>query len=119
VDKNRAFQVAARTCGFVEVEECQDGTAVWFRKATADAATGTHPRMCIDSLTNSATVYWTNGRGKIDSKTFRSVAALQEWLSATTPAQKLDEVALEPSAPGDLRSVPVLSIAVGVGKGSS
>jgi hypothetical protein len=115
----QAFQVAARACGFVEVDECGEGTVVWFRKATADAATGTHQRMCIDRLTNSATVYWTNDRGKFDSKTFRSVTALQEWIRSITVVQQLNDVALESSAPSDLQSVPVLSIAVGVGKGFS
>ena len=119
MEKNQAFQIAARTCGFVEVDECRDGTVVWFRKTTADAATGTHQRMCVDSLTNSATVYWTNVRGKIDSKTFRHVSTLQEWLSTTTLVEKLDNVLLESSAPGGQQSVPVVSIAVGVGKQTS
>jgi len=119
VERNQAFQVAARTGGFVEVDECRDGTVVWLRKTTADAATGTHQRMCVDSLTNSATVYWTNVRGKIDSKTFRHVSTLQEWLSTTTLVEKLDNVLLESSAPGGQQSVPVVSIAVGVGKQTS
>ncbi len=80
----QALQVAALKCGFVEMNECGDGTVLWFKRATIDAATGTHRRMCIDSLTNSATVYWTNVLGKIDSKTFRTVATLQEWISTTT-----------------------------------
>jgi hypothetical protein len=35
--------------------------------------------MCIDSLTNSVTVYWMTVPGKVNSKTFRGVPALQEW----------------------------------------
>jgi hypothetical protein len=35
--------------------------------------------MCIDSLTNSATVYWMTVPGRVNSKTFRGVPALQEW----------------------------------------
>jgi hypothetical protein len=35
--------------------------------------------MCIDSLTNSVTVYWMSLPGKVNSKTFRGVPALQEW----------------------------------------
>jgi hypothetical protein len=119
MQKIQAFQVAARQCGFIEMDECGEGTVVWLRKATADAATGTHQRMCIDSLTDSASVYFTNVRGKLDSKTFRSVTALQEWLSAITLVEKSDQVAPECSAPDGLPSVAALSIAVGAGKSSS
>jgi DNA-binding response OmpR family regulator len=112
----QAFQVAARKCGFVEVEECGDGTVLWFRKATTDAATGTHHRMCIDSLTNSATVYWTNVRGKIDSKTFRSVATLQKWISNIILVEQLNNVASASLSPGGLQSAPVLSIPADVRK---
>jgi hypothetical protein len=35
--------------------------------------------MCIDSVTNSVTVYWMAIPGKVSSKTFRGVPALQEW----------------------------------------
>jgi hypothetical protein len=38
-----------------------------------------HQRMCIDSLTNSATVYWMSVPGSVKSKTFRDAPALQEW----------------------------------------
>jgi len=115
----QAFQVAACRCGFIELDECGDGTVVWFKKTTADAATRTHQRMCIDRLTNSATVHWTNVRGKVDSKTFRSVTMLQEWLGITTLVEKLDNVAAESCTPGSLQSVPVLSIPVDVGKCAS
>jgi hypothetical protein len=81
MERLRAFQVAAREGGFVEVEESEEGTVLWLRKAAPDSATETHQRMCMDSLTNSATVYWMNVRGKIDSKTFRSAATLQEWFA--------------------------------------
>jgi hypothetical protein len=60
----QAFQVAARKCGFVEVDERGDGTVLWFRKATTDAGTGTHQRMCIDRLTKSATVLLDQRSGK-------------------------------------------------------
>ena len=40
----------------------------------------THQRMCMDSLTNSVTVYWMTIPGKLNSKTFRDVPELQEWL---------------------------------------
>jgi hypothetical protein len=36
--------------------------------------------MSIDRLTNSVTVYWMIAPAKVNSKTFRAVPALQEWL---------------------------------------
>jgi hypothetical protein len=42
-------------------------------------ARDTHQRMCIDSMTNSVTVYWVGGLGKLNSKTFRNPSALEEW----------------------------------------
>jgi hypothetical protein len=81
MEKLQAFQAAARESGFVEVEETEGGSVLWFRKDTADAATETHQRICMDSLTNSVTVYWATVPGKIDSKTFRSAPALREWFA--------------------------------------
>ena len=79
MEKLRAFQTAAREGGFVEVNELAGGTVLWLRKKTPDTARDTHQRMCIDSLTNSVTVYWMSVPGKLNSKTFRGVPALQEW----------------------------------------
>jgi hypothetical protein len=78
-----AFQTAAREGGFVKVSERGEGNVLWFRKRTADTTTQTHQRMCIDSLTNSVTVYWMTAPGKVNSKTFRAVLALQEWFKLT------------------------------------
>ena len=78
--KLQAFQTAARQGGFVEVNEAAEGTVLWLRKETGDTARETHQRMCIDSLTNSVTVYWMTVPGKVNSKTFRVVPALQEWI---------------------------------------
>jgi hypothetical protein len=75
----QAFQTAARQCGFIEVNESDEGSVLWLRKTAPDTARETHQRMCIDSLTNSATVYWMTVPGKVNSKTFRGVPALQEW----------------------------------------
>jgi hypothetical protein len=75
----QTFQTAARQRGFVEVNESEEGTVVWLRKKSPDTARETHQRMCIDSLTNSATVYWMTVPGKVNAKTFRAVPALQEW----------------------------------------
>jgi len=77
--KLQAFRVAAREAGFVEVREAGGGSTLWLKKGTPDTAQGTFQRMCIDSLTKSVTVYWMTAFGKLDSKTFRGVPALQEW----------------------------------------
>lgn len=76
----QGFQTVARQGGFVMVNETAEGTVQWFRKNTPDTARETHQRMCIDSLTNSVTVYWMPVPGKVSSKTFRGVPALQEWI---------------------------------------
>jgi hypothetical protein len=78
--KLQAFQTAARNVGFVEVNETAEGTVLWLRRSKPDIAREMHQRMCIDSLTNSATVYWMISPGKVNSKTFRGVPALQAWL---------------------------------------
>jgi len=77
----QAFQAAARKRGFVQVDESEEGTVLWFRKEAPDAALEMHQRMCMDRLTNSVTVYWMTAPGKVASKTFRSAVALQEWLA--------------------------------------
>jgi hypothetical protein len=115
----RAFEVAALKSGFVEMDECGDGTVVWLRRASADAVTEARQRMCIDTLTNSATVYWTNLRGKTESKTFRRVTAFQEWISNSVLVEQLNNVVPESKSPAGLQSLPVLSIAIGVGKPTS
>ena len=79
IEKLQAFQAAAREGGFVAVNESAGGTVLWLTKKTPDTARETHQRMCIDSLTNSVTVYWMTVPGKLSSKTFRGVPALQEW----------------------------------------
>ena len=79
MQKLQAFQTAARERGFVMENESSEGTVLWLRKNTPATARDTHQRMCIDSLTNSVTVYWMTLPGKLSSKTFRGVPALQEW----------------------------------------
>jgi hypothetical protein len=81
MEKLQEFQAAAREGGFVAVEECDEGTVLWLRKETSDAATKTHQRICIDSQANILTVYWMNPVGKVDSKTFRSASSLQQWFA--------------------------------------
>ncbi|HZV60689.1 MAG TPA: hypothetical protein VFF42_10120 [Candidatus Eremiobacteraceae bacterium] len=77
----QAFQTAARNVGFVEVKEVAEGTVLWLRKSNPDTAREMDQRMCIDSLTNSVTVFWRISPAQVNSKTFRGVPALQEWLA--------------------------------------
>jgi hypothetical protein len=75
----QAFQTAAREGGFVQIDESAEETVLWLRKNAPGTARETHQRMCIDSVTGSVTVYWMAVPGKVTSKTFRGVPALQEW----------------------------------------
>ena len=93
MEELQAFQTAARAAGFVVAEESKDGTVLWLRKLAPDTSTGTHQRLCLDSVTRSATIFWTNAQGQTDSKTFRSVSALQEWLSGVATADQRNKVA--------------------------
>jgi hypothetical protein len=81
MEKLQALQAAAREGGFIDVEECEEGTVLWLRKETWDMATKTHQRICIDSSANILTIYWMTALGKVDSKTFRSASSLQEWFA--------------------------------------
>jgi hypothetical protein len=80
MEKLKAFQDLARSNGFVDVEETDDGTVLWLKKPTANA----EDRMCLDSLTNSVTVFWATMPWKINSRTFRTVSALEEWITETS-----------------------------------
>lgn len=82
MDTLQAFQAAAHKGGFVESEGSEDGTVLWLRRQAQDGLTKTHQRICLDSITNSATVYWMSSLGKVDSKTFRTAAGLQEWFAS-------------------------------------
>jgi hypothetical protein len=77
----QAFQTVAHASGFVDLEECEDGTILWLRRATPDRATNTHQRICMDSVTNSVTVYWMTPLEKVVSRTFRTASELKEWLA--------------------------------------
>ena len=85
MEKLQEFQSAARENDFIEVGESEGGSTVWFRKATPDASTGVHKRLCVDSLTNSATVFWEIVPAKLTSKTFRTVAAMKDWFALKSP----------------------------------
>jgi hypothetical protein len=54
MEKLKEFQEVARKHGFVDVEESENGTVLWLRRPTAEA----EDRMCIDSVSKSATLYW-------------------------------------------------------------
>jgi hypothetical protein len=69
------FRSVVRENDFVDVGECQDGTTSWFRKASANM------RLCLDGVTNSATVFWDCGPGQLASKTFRTVTSLKDWFA--------------------------------------
>ena len=78
----RKFQAAARECGFIELKSSGDGSVLWFGKNTLQPDQQPNQRICIDRLTNSATVYFTTPRGTVDSKIFRAVTNLQEWMAS-------------------------------------
>ncbi len=73
-----SFRSAVRENGFIEVGESHDGSAAWFRKAMPDANTSVHKRLCIDSLTNSAPVFWETAPTQLHSKTFRNVKSIED-----------------------------------------
>jgi hypothetical protein len=70
------FQTAARENGFVEIGESEGGSALWFRNSTPDVGSMVHKRLCLDSLTNSAIVFWETVSTKLNSMTFRSPSPL-------------------------------------------
>jgi hypothetical protein len=80
--KFRKFQTAARESGFVELKSTGDGSVLWFGKNISQPDTQPVQRICIDRLTNSATVYFTTPRGTVESKTFRGVCTMQEWIAS-------------------------------------
>jgi hypothetical protein len=80
MEKLTEFQDAARKHGFVDVEETEDGTVLWLRRATVSA----EDRLCIDSTSNSATVFWATIPWQINSKTFKAVSALEDWFTSTS-----------------------------------
>jgi hypothetical protein len=79
----QAFQTAASDGGFVQVCESGEGNVLWLKKGAPDCIRETHQRTCIDSLTNSVTVYWMTALGKVNSKTFRAVLDLKEWFKVS------------------------------------
>jgi len=74
----KEFQDVARRNGFVDAEEADEGTVLWLRRPTTDA----EDRLCIDSVTKSATVFWATIPWKINSKTLRTAYDLERWLAS-------------------------------------
>jgi hypothetical protein len=81
IKKLQEFQYAARENGYAEVNEFECDNTVWLRKAAPDVGTDVHKRLSIDSLTDSATVFWQTGSRNVNSKTFRSVSSLRDWFA--------------------------------------
>ncbi|HKV60782.1 MAG TPA: hypothetical protein VJO16_02645 [Candidatus Acidoferrum sp.] len=101
------------------MDECGDGTVIWLKRAAIDATAETQQRICIDALTESAIVYWTNAQGKLNFKTFRTVAALREWMSNNIIVEHPNTVVPGSSSLDGLQSRPEISIAAGAGKRAS
>jgi hypothetical protein len=78
------FQSAARENGYAEANEDVGGGTCWLRKGTPDAGTEVHKRICIDSVTDSATVFWQTIPAKLNSKTFRTVSSLKDWFGSSS-----------------------------------
>jgi hypothetical protein len=77
---HQKFLLVAQECGFVEVNESMDGTVLWLRKKTPDIDGETDQCMCIDTMTESATIYWMTLPKTLNFKSFRAVAAMKEWI---------------------------------------
>jgi hypothetical protein len=74
------LQMTAIASGFEKTTVSSDGTAVWLsRPAKGDGAIQT--RICIDSITRSATTFWSTDRKSYQGKTFRTSEEMQVWLT--------------------------------------
>jgi len=80
--KLQAIRVAAAKDGFTEFKRVEDRSTVWLRNRLPDVGTNVHKRLCLDGLTNSATIYWQPVGAQFNSKTFRTVSSFQEWLGS-------------------------------------
>jgi hypothetical protein len=73
------LQAIALANGFKKSRVSQDGTTTWLYK-TGDFTGNTDKKMCIDSVTRSATTFRLKGEQVLDSKTFRNGQEMQAWL---------------------------------------
>lgn len=84
IAKLQEFQSAARENGYAEANEDVGRSTCWLRKGTPDVGTEVHKRLCIDSITDSATVFWQTVPAKLNSKTFRTVSSLKDWFGSSS-----------------------------------
>ena len=82
MERLQAFQIAAHGDGFIEVNEIENGSVVWLRNLQPDVGTNFHKRLCLDDVTNSATVYWQTVANQCNSATFRTVSSMVDWLQS-------------------------------------
>jgi hypothetical protein len=73
------FQAVTRDLGFTREKTCDGGTVLWLTRKPVDDSLRPPERICIDSLTNSVTVYLPSKGGRMAARTFRSPSSLQEW----------------------------------------
>jgi hypothetical protein len=109
MEKRQEFQSVARENGYAEAGESKDGSTVWLRKATPDVGTDVHKRLCIDSITDSATVFWQTVPAKLNSKTFRTVSDLKDWFGSEVglcSKTGADQPLLVPNQSPDYRRIP-------------
>jgi uncharacterized protein YjdB len=99
------FRTVVRENDFVEVGDCQDGTTSWFSKASANM------RLCVDGVTNSATVFWGCGPGQLASKTSGSYS--------DGSSQDLTSTAIWSSSAGAIASVSTSGLVSGLKPGSA
>jgi hypothetical protein len=88
----QAFRTVARASGFIEINEATNRDVLWLKKNPTATSRDSYQLMCIDGLTKNVTVFWMTAPGEVNSKTFRGVPALQEWLFTT---DSLDIVVFE------------------------
>jgi hypothetical protein len=79
MEKLQEFRNLAGENGYSQIGECRDGSTLWFSKEGLNAAAGNQKRLCIDSVTDSLTIFSGSIMGKPNSKTFRTVASLRDW----------------------------------------
>jgi hypothetical protein len=77
------LQAIALSRGFKKTGTSDDGNALWLR-CTGPSENGIGVQMCIDAVTQSATVFWNQeDEQNSASKTFRTAQAMQAWLDST------------------------------------
>jgi hypothetical protein len=72
------LQALAVARGFQKMGVAGDGTSLWLW-STGPGASGMSMRMCIDAVTQSATVYWEEEKAPT-TKTCRKAQEMQVWL---------------------------------------